>query len=265
MMFLQTPLLAILLAPLLVLSSIQYADLDLRTPNEDGYDSLANNETAIQLFGRDLPIGTCNKDTPCPNGACCGDDNLCGYTDKQCGKGCRSHCKSIWTFPRFLHFYHIKVLCFLFFFLTILIIGSLPKCKRRELVRVVHAPNFKLAMMFLAAKKMLTTYKSIKKKILRQDVLKPNLESSFAFEKSANEIEQAMQRLSVVHTRLKAKRNALSMFVAPNLDFVDRLPSFANGQIKQIRNTALAVHLTVAAARSIVPRAEEETVFRNAV
>ncbi|KAH7077186.1 class 5 chitinase 1 [Paraphoma chrysanthemicola] len=48
------------------------------------------------LFGletRDLPTGTCNSNTPCENGACCGSNNLCGYTAKECGTGCQSNCK----------------------------------------------------------------------------------------------------------------------------------------------------------------------------
>jgi hypothetical protein len=41
---------------------------------------------------RDLPIGTCNPDTPCPNGACCGSNGLCGYSPTECGSGCNSNC-----------------------------------------------------------------------------------------------------------------------------------------------------------------------------
>ncbi|KAF2147915.1 carbohydrate-binding module family 18 protein [Myriangium duriaei CBS 260.36] len=48
---------------------------------------------SLPLDKRDLPTGTCNSQTPCVNGACCGPDNLCGYTHKQCGTGCRFNCK----------------------------------------------------------------------------------------------------------------------------------------------------------------------------
>ncbi|KAI0467970.1 glycosyl hydrolases family 18-domain-containing protein [Xylaria cf. heliscus] len=44
------------------------------------------------LMRRDLPIGTCNADTPCPNGACCGSNGLCGYSPDECGSGCTSNC-----------------------------------------------------------------------------------------------------------------------------------------------------------------------------
>jgi hypothetical protein len=44
------------------------------------------------LVPRALPIGTCNPDTPCPNGACCGSNGLCGYSPKECGTGCASNC-----------------------------------------------------------------------------------------------------------------------------------------------------------------------------
>jgi chitinase len=46
------------------------------------------------IIGRSLPVGTCNADTPCENGACCGSDNLCGYTKKECGTGCQSNCNA---------------------------------------------------------------------------------------------------------------------------------------------------------------------------
>ncbi|KJR85825.1 class 5 chitinase 1 [Sporothrix schenckii 1099-18] len=39
-----------------------------------------------------LPTGTCNAQTPCANGACCGKDNLCGYSPKSCGTGCQHNC-----------------------------------------------------------------------------------------------------------------------------------------------------------------------------
>ncbi|KAF2147914.1 glycoside hydrolase family 18 protein, partial [Myriangium duriaei CBS 260.36] len=49
---------------------------------------------SLPLDKRDLPTGTCNSQTPCVNGACCGPDNLCGYTHKQCGTGCRFNCNA---------------------------------------------------------------------------------------------------------------------------------------------------------------------------
>ncbi|KAI0916647.1 hypothetical protein AcW1_010187 [Taiwanofungus camphoratus] len=36
--------------------------------------------------------GTCAADRPCPNGACCGASNFCGYGDEYCGTGCQSNC-----------------------------------------------------------------------------------------------------------------------------------------------------------------------------
>lgn len=42
---------------------------------------------------RDLPTGTCNSNTPCANGACCGSNNLCGYSPASCGSGCQSNCR----------------------------------------------------------------------------------------------------------------------------------------------------------------------------
>ena len=47
---------------------------------------------AHRLHKRDLPIGTCNAQTPCPNGACCGSNGLCGYSPAECGSGCSSNC-----------------------------------------------------------------------------------------------------------------------------------------------------------------------------
>lgn len=42
----------------------------------------------------DLPVGTCDSKTPCANGACCGSNNLCGYSKKECGTGCQSNCNA---------------------------------------------------------------------------------------------------------------------------------------------------------------------------
>lgn len=44
------------------------------------------------LGARDLPIGTCNADTPCANGACCGKSNNCGWSKDFCGAGCQHNC-----------------------------------------------------------------------------------------------------------------------------------------------------------------------------
>jgi chitinase len=44
------------------------------------------------LTPRALPIGTCDPSTPCPNGACCGSNGLCGYSPAECGAGCASNC-----------------------------------------------------------------------------------------------------------------------------------------------------------------------------
>lgn len=46
----------------------------------------------IALLPRALPIGTCDPDTPCPNGACCGSNGLCGYSPAECGEGCLFNC-----------------------------------------------------------------------------------------------------------------------------------------------------------------------------
>lgn len=43
---------------------------------------------------RALPVGTCNSGTPCVNGACCGSNNLCGYSPTECGTGCSSNCNA---------------------------------------------------------------------------------------------------------------------------------------------------------------------------
>lgn len=47
-----------------------------------------------QLNHRALPVGTCNKATPCVNGACCGSNGLCGYSPTACGNGCTSDCNA---------------------------------------------------------------------------------------------------------------------------------------------------------------------------
>ncbi|KAI2464656.1 glycosyl hydrolases family 18-domain-containing protein [Annulohypoxylon bovei var. microspora] len=46
----------------------------------------------FSLVSRALPIGTCDPNTPCPNGACCGSNGLCGYSPTECGTGCASNC-----------------------------------------------------------------------------------------------------------------------------------------------------------------------------
>lgn len=50
------------------------------------------NSSVHQLNLRSLTIGTCNSDTPCENGACCGPNSLCGYSPTECGTGCTSNC-----------------------------------------------------------------------------------------------------------------------------------------------------------------------------
>ena len=52
----------------------------------DSYHSL--------LAQRALPVGTCNSNTPCENGACCGSNGLCGYSPKECAAGCTSNCNA---------------------------------------------------------------------------------------------------------------------------------------------------------------------------
>ncbi|KAH0437120.1 glycosyl hydrolase family 18 [Colletotrichum camelliae] len=57
--------------------------------------------SAFSILGTDapaelleLPVGTCNAETPCVNGACCsGISGLCGYSPSECGVGnCTSNC-----------------------------------------------------------------------------------------------------------------------------------------------------------------------------
>ncbi|KAI0546598.1 hypothetical protein F4679DRAFT_409115 [Xylaria curta] len=52
--------------------------------------------TDLPAEALDLPIGTCNDETPCPNGACCGKNSgLCGYSPSECGAGnCSSNCNA---------------------------------------------------------------------------------------------------------------------------------------------------------------------------
>ena len=59
----------------------------LALPQHDSTLSLLN-----PLIQRALPVGTCNADTPCENGACCGSNSLCGYSPTECGTGCTSNC-----------------------------------------------------------------------------------------------------------------------------------------------------------------------------
>lgn len=63
-------------------------------PEEDSNALTPYGNRGFELQGRDLPTGTCNANTPCVNGACCGKDNLCGYSPKSCGSGCRSNCNA---------------------------------------------------------------------------------------------------------------------------------------------------------------------------
>lgn len=58
-------------------------------PQHDSTKSFVN-----QLNLRALPVGTCNSNTPCANGACCGSNNLCGYSPTECGTGCTSNCNA---------------------------------------------------------------------------------------------------------------------------------------------------------------------------
>lgn len=47
---------------------------------------------SLVIAPRALPIGTCDPSTPCPNGACCGSNGLCGYSPTECGEGCLFNC-----------------------------------------------------------------------------------------------------------------------------------------------------------------------------
>ncbi|QIX02022.1 hypothetical protein AMS68_007539 [Peltaster fructicola] len=74
------------------MSFLTYAALSAASPHEESWSNAVGLSNTL-LYGRDLPIGTCNAQTPCPNGACCGTDGLCGYSPTQCGKGnCTSNC-----------------------------------------------------------------------------------------------------------------------------------------------------------------------------
>ncbi|KAL3418044.1 glycosyl hydrolase family 18 [Phlyctema vagabunda] len=53
------------------------------------YDSHLGNSS---IYARGLPVGTCDAATPCENGACCGSDNLCGYSPASCATGCQHNC-----------------------------------------------------------------------------------------------------------------------------------------------------------------------------
>ncbi|XMA16066.1 hypothetical protein WAI453_008857 [Rhynchosporium graminicola] len=54
------------------------------------YGLLGNTISAAAV---DLPVGTCNADTPCINGACCSKTSgLCGYSPAECGESCSSNC-----------------------------------------------------------------------------------------------------------------------------------------------------------------------------
>ncbi|THW73572.1 glycoside hydrolase [Aureobasidium pullulans] len=54
-----------------------------------------DSRSSLGLATRDLPTGTCNADTPCVNGACCGTNGLCGYSPTECGSGnCTSNCNA---------------------------------------------------------------------------------------------------------------------------------------------------------------------------
>lgn len=69
--------------------ALSWAIGSLGLPQHDLTDSFMN-----QLSQRALPVGTCNSDTPCENGACCGSNSLCGYSPTECGTGCTSNCNA---------------------------------------------------------------------------------------------------------------------------------------------------------------------------
>ncbi|KAH9206557.1 hypothetical protein DL95DRAFT_375269 [Leptodontidium sp. 2 PMI_412] len=65
-----------------ILSAVTIASpIESRSPNPN-----------FSLLPRALPIGTCDPTTPCPNGACCGSNGLCGYSPTECGTGCLFNC-----------------------------------------------------------------------------------------------------------------------------------------------------------------------------
>lgn len=70
--------------------------LALVNPRRDRLSPRPGHDTfpGLQLTPRDLPVGTCNDQTPCVNGACCSSvSGLCGYSPAECGAGnCSSNC-----------------------------------------------------------------------------------------------------------------------------------------------------------------------------
>ncbi|KAI0350483.1 hypothetical protein OH77DRAFT_1430947 [Trametes cingulata] len=55
-------------------------------------DNTSCNNITITPPGFD---GSCSIAQPCPNGACCGESNFCGYGDEFCGDGCTSNCDAV--------------------------------------------------------------------------------------------------------------------------------------------------------------------------
>ncbi|EUC34226.1 glycoside hydrolase family 18 protein [Bipolaris zeicola 26-R-13] len=61
---------------------------------ESNTSFVPTNRTSNHFNLLELPVGTCNAQTPCVNGACCsGVSGLCGYSPSECGVGnCTSNC-----------------------------------------------------------------------------------------------------------------------------------------------------------------------------
>ncbi|KUI67400.1 Killer toxin subunits alpha/beta [Cytospora mali] len=67
--------------------------IDIPLQARDARAIVLEQHTNSSLARRDdLPTGTCNAATPCANGACCGSNNLCGYSAAFCGDGCQHNC-----------------------------------------------------------------------------------------------------------------------------------------------------------------------------
>lgn len=75
-----------------LLAAILYTAHSLASHAIDPSQSL--NSSTITLSSRDLPVGACNANTPCVNGACCGKNGECGYSPASCAAGCTSNCNA---------------------------------------------------------------------------------------------------------------------------------------------------------------------------
>ncbi|KAL3479632.1 hypothetical protein BJX99DRAFT_255358 [Aspergillus californicus] len=66
-----------------------HAHRSLLPHHDKRIDVLSTKIAASNSQGGDY---TCGPDTPCSNGACCGESGWCGYSPTYCGDGCQSNC-----------------------------------------------------------------------------------------------------------------------------------------------------------------------------